>query len=219
MWQEYPFDCQDCTLSLFLKTRQFNVTYRKNPERSSSFASSGMMLSEWELLAPTEEMVSEDSKNQFNIYIRLRRRPNFIVLHIMFPVGMITMLTWLSYCIPVADVGDRLSCGLTLLLTSVAFKFIVSDKLPDLSYTTFCDDFMLATMILQMMVCVQCGSMARIFDANDPNAKLWDDYFAAGSFTMFVMTLILFFFRGWHSKVTAEFTHADRLRIQATPIA
>ena len=130
----------------------------------------------------------------------LFRRPEFIVVHLLLPMGLITMLTWLVYCIPVADVGDRLGCGLTLLLTSVAFKFIVADKLPDLSYTTFCDEFMLVTMLLQMAVCIHCGLVVRLFDMGEMvHVQYSDNLFAAVSFAVFLAAVLLFCVRGYRA--------------------
>ena len=46
--------------------------------------------------------------------------------------------------------GDRVVAGLTIMLTCVAFKFVINDKLPDLPYQTFMDQFLLAQMLLQV---------------------------------------------------------------------
>merc|ERR1712070_56736 len=50
-----------------------------------------------------------------------------------------------SFAIPRTDVGDRLGVSMTMVLTAVAFKLEISNKLPDLSYLTLLDKFVLAS--------------------------------------------------------------------------
>ena len=47
------------------------------------------------------------------------------------------LLTFASLAVSPAETADRLSVTLTLLLTSVAFKFVVSQSLPQISYLTY----------------------------------------------------------------------------------
>ena len=44
--QAFPFDNQDCTVSVLLHTRAFRLTYRRNPTRESTFEESKVMLTE-----------------------------------------------------------------------------------------------------------------------------------------------------------------------------
>ena len=44
--QAFPFDNQDCTVSVLLHTRAFRLTYRRNPVRESTFEESKVMLTE-----------------------------------------------------------------------------------------------------------------------------------------------------------------------------
>lgn len=46
------------------------------------------------------------------------------------------VLTFASLSVEPDSPADRLSVTLTLLLTSVAFKFVVSQSLPEISYVT-----------------------------------------------------------------------------------
>jgi hypothetical protein len=57
-------------------------------------------------------------------------------------VGLVA-LCFSAFCIDVADLADRMSIILTLLLTAVAFKFVIADSLPKLSYSTYIDYFLL----------------------------------------------------------------------------
>lgn len=60
-----------------------------------------------------------------------------LVTHIfLFLQFLIDMLSFCSFSVDVSEPSDRLSVTLTLLLTAVAFKFVVSQSLPTISYLT-----------------------------------------------------------------------------------
>ena len=47
-----------------------------------------------------------------------------------------SFLSFCSFSVDISSPSDRLSVTLTLLLTAVAFKFVVSQSLPTISYLT-----------------------------------------------------------------------------------
>ena len=49
---------------------------------------------------------------------------------------LIDLLSFCSFSVEISSPSDRLSVTLTLLLTAVAFKFVVSQSLPTISYLT-----------------------------------------------------------------------------------
>ena len=51
--------------------------------------------------------------------------------------------------------GDRLSVSLTLMLTAVAYKFIVATLLPQISYLTLLDAYLLCCFALIILVCIE----------------------------------------------------------------
>ena len=52
--------------------------------------------------------------------------------------------------------SDRLAIIMTLMLTSVAFKTYVADQLPDNSYLTFMDKYLLAGIFLLVVMALEC---------------------------------------------------------------
>jgi len=58
--------------------------------------------------------------------------PHFLLLF----QSLIYILSFCSFSVNVSSPSDRLSVTLTLLLTAVAFKFVVSQSLPTISYLT-----------------------------------------------------------------------------------
>jgi hypothetical protein len=67
---------------------------------------------------------------------------------------MISLLSLLVFAVPEEDLADKISIVLTLLLTSVAFKFVIGDKLPRVNYTHFMDAFVSNNMLFLFSVAV-----------------------------------------------------------------
>jgi len=55
----------------------------------------------------------------------------------------------------------KLGVGLTMVLTSVAFKFAMAADLPRLPYATHMDNYIMANMLMQLIVCFHVGVAGR----------------------------------------------------------
>ena len=70
----------------------------------------------------------------------------------MLPMALIEALAYGSFAVPREDVADRLSVSLTMVLTAVAFKQIIAAELPNVSYLTLLDVFVLASFASTCLV-------------------------------------------------------------------
>lgn len=66
--------------------------------------------------------------------MQVERYDAFYMYNIIFPLFLIVMMSFGSLFFPAEELDSRLSVTLTLVLTSVAFKFVVADSLPKISY-------------------------------------------------------------------------------------
>lgn len=78
--------------------------------------------------------------------VNLARFSGFYITNIAIPMFVITALTSLSIGVQESDgsrltTGDRLQITVTLLLTAVAYKFVVAESLPNVSYQTTMDNY------------------------------------------------------------------------------
>ena len=71
-----------------------------------------------------------------------------------------SFLSLLTFGIPTADVADRLSISLTLLLTSVAFKYAVASLMPPVHYQTLLDGYVLANSGVMVLVTLSASAVA-----------------------------------------------------------
>lgn len=59
-----------------------------------------------------------------------------------------------SFIVPPNEFADRCAVTLTLLLTSVAFKLVIAEKLPSISYLTLADKYVLGSVGLVIFIVI-----------------------------------------------------------------
>ena len=158
--EDFPVDVQDLTLDLRLVDstlwKRFQLVVH-----GVQFEAGALEITEWALCEPIVEKVN---KEQTKVRLQVKRKFYFFMVNVVSVLVGVTLLSGLSFTCGVDDNGDRLSIVLTLLLTSVAFKFVVAELMPKVSYLTRLD-----TLVL--------GSMAALFSNSIlvviPSGVLW----------------------------------------------
>ncbi|XP_013419513.1 uncharacterized protein LOC106180157 [Lingula anatina] len=178
---EFPFDHQDLTIRLSsdwpIKQIEFEKDMSiKDAIRTDQF--SGQQ--EWKLyphlicepVTPwKEKSAAHNQYPLYNITLQVKRKPGFYMWNVILVMFCIMLLTISSFTVEASAPADRLGVTLTLLLTSVAFKFVVSQQLPAVSYLTYLDIYVISCMTIQFLVGVQNAvasllieTTARLFD-------------------------------------------------------
>jgi len=141
---DFPFDWQDLTLDLRLNDPKtwddFDLTVN-----TVQFHKDALQLSEWEVFTPIVQRDSPKEKAT-KVHIQVKRFDGFYLQNVVAMLFGLSMLGLLSFSIDIEDLGSRTSTILTLILTSVAFKFILSSTLPKVPYNCLIDYFMMAQM-------------------------------------------------------------------------
>ena len=65
---------------------------------------------------------------------------------------LINLMTLCAFAVDLESAGDRFGISLTMVLTSVAFKLQAASDLPDLSYLTWIDQFILGSFFYIFLV-------------------------------------------------------------------
>merc|ERR1711874_937388 len=133
-------------------------------------------------LGPEDYRIKEAQGNPvIDLDIVFYRRHGYHTLAATVPLTIVIALAPSSYAIDVDDIGDRLSTGLTLLLSAVAVKFIIAPDLPRVPYPTRLDvDTILAYMFILLII------LGQVY------FKEWDDTASQVShMIMFVLVLFL----------------------------
>lgn len=80
--------------------------------------------------------------DQYTLLIFVSRQYKSTMYNIYIPLSFMFVLSFLAFFIPPCAVVDRASVSLTLLLTTVALKTYMSDKLPSVPYLSAAENFL-----------------------------------------------------------------------------
>jgi hypothetical protein len=94
-----------------------------------------------------------------NIFVTLSRKPGFYFSNVAVPIFLLVMLGFTSEFISDHDIADRMQITLTLLLTLVAYKFVINQHLPTTNYQTWLDHYVNAAYTFLFLIAIQNWGM------------------------------------------------------------
>jgi hypothetical protein len=86
--------------------------------------------------------------DQYTLQIIVARNSASVMWNMCFSLFVIDCLVFSAHGIPIGSLEDRLGVNLTLLLTAMAFKWVLSEKLPDVPYLTTMEKYTLMTFMM-----------------------------------------------------------------------
>ena len=97
----------------------------------------------------------------FQIHLRAKRLPNYYVKTVMFPICALTLSSWCTFAANPTQLEDRMEIILTLISVTTAFRFLSTNAIPKINYSTLMDNYMLGQLLFQVsfggVVLVCCG--------------------------------------------------------------
>jgi hypothetical protein len=84
-----------------------------------------------------------------------RRHLGFYIGKAFVSVAIIVFMSWVVFWLGPEHVGPRLSVAVTSMLTLIAYRFLLGQSLPPVSYLTRLDFFLLGTTILVFVALIQ----------------------------------------------------------------
>ncbi|XP_038057953.1 gamma-aminobutyric acid receptor subunit beta-like [Patiria miniata] len=170
---DFPFDHQELTIKLMSDWPFTDVEFVKDMNIKDSIrldtftAGEEWVLSKHVIAQPVlEDKAKTGSHRQYPLYyltMHVRRKSGFYLWNVGLILMLILLLCFTCFAVSPEEPADRLSVTVTLLLTAVAFKYVVSQSLPTISYLTLLDKYVLCGLILQCLIVSQ-NAMASLFD-------------------------------------------------------
>ena len=165
--QRFPYDRQILTIN-FSVLNAFEVkaytTERGRPDTVAELVSQIMIrgkmkMPSWELnqISVLVECGSDPSEcdNDLTVTIRTERSSFFYLINFGCVVFLIVLFALSVIAIDPDDFGGRTGITLTLLLTLIAFKFVMTTYVPPTSYLTLLDYYMLSAIIIIALVILE----------------------------------------------------------------
>ena len=180
-FRHFPFETQ--VLQLNLKTLTVSDSIRfadntthgfvelKHPTRfrptGHVVAADADWLADWDIKGLASGPVSHHNieNDGYCLQVVISRDARSIVVNEVFSLLVIDFMSTIAYGVPPGDLADRTGIVFTMLLTAMAFKFVLADQLPSVPYLTVLDWFVLSSfgfMFLQAM----CHWVVAEFDSH-----------------------------------------------------
>ena len=158
-----------------------------------------------------------ERQSVFVLKFGVSRDPGFYLWNVMFVHFAVVLLSAFTCAIDHADFGARAQVTYTLLLTLVAFKFVVATFVPRISYLTYMDKYSLLSLSMLGLVIAENFLVSGLFaDENDTEVWKYADrvFFATfcGVWLLFHVLLVLgarygFFYESWTSVRAVDDIH------------
>jgi len=172
---QFPFDVQDLSLyfkldlvpgnfrygSICIPDSQYNEYDDSRSIQVWKYGISDIVLAEWYIHEPQVVFGNgEFAKTRddpmaalYSIKVKLRRKSEGWLKNVILLLWLISSCAFAAFSLGTEDLGDRFGIVLTLLLTATAFKFVVSDSLPKVTYMTVLDKYVsVCNMMLILFV-------------------------------------------------------------------
>ncbi|XP_064604105.1 gamma-aminobutyric acid receptor subunit beta-like [Liolophura sinensis] len=188
--EHFPLDVQDLTLQVTSDRTSEEIELVEDEYALSTVNTKAFMdAQEWAIYQHVEafreetpqEYVGSVTHPVLMVQCRVARRVGFFGWNIVFIVMLIMILPFTSVTLSPAG-SDRLVVTITLLLTAIAFKLVVQQILPTISYLTYLDIYILAALIFLSLHAAQNSFMNYMVSVlTDPAEKvMWDNYTIIG---------------------------------------
>ena len=171
---KFPFDEQ--TLNVEIESFAWNNDYLQlyREDRKIGF-NPDINLPEWKIvnletqIKRKQELREQKPFSKFLIHIKLIRKPGFYLWKVLIPVVILVIISWSVFWMIEESLADRISFSLTGILTIVAYQFLISEKLPNISYLTLMDAILSLSFVIMSLTVAENIVISRL---NMINQKL-----------------------------------------------
>ena len=144
---------------------------------------------EWKLEWAESEFVEKERQRVFILSFGISRLPAFYIWNVALFHFVLVLLSTCTYAIDYNDFGARSQVTYTLLLTLVAFKFVVANFVPKISYLTYLDRYSLFSVF---MLCLSIAENFVVAIVGNQSAQAVDRwFFAAFAGTWLLLHVVL----------------------------
>jgi len=159
-------------------------------------------LAEWLMYEPHVKIGRvSGSGATFSLKMKVLRKHHYYMSNVIVMMAGITTLAFFSFLFEPAMWEQKSSYCATLLLTSVAFKFVVDSSLPKVSFTTILDLYMLVAFGTMIAVLVQAAlikAVARLELVSGNNLRTFDAALATALACWWLFWNAGYFWRFYH---------------------
>ena len=102
----------------------------------------------------TNTSTHRQQQQKLCIACTVTRRPGFFIWNMFIIMFLICSLAFCTFVVAIDKPENRLQLSFTLVLTTIAFKFVANQTIPRISYLTFLDKYILTSMAIMCCICI-----------------------------------------------------------------
>lgn len=114
--------------------------------------------------------------------IEVKRKLGFYISKAFFSVAIIVVMSWVVFWLDPKHVPARLSVSVTAMLTLIAYRFLLGQVLPPLSYLTRMDHFLLGSTLLVLLGLIEVVAATHLHGTDRPERAVSLDRIARVAF-------------------------------------
>ena len=163
---QFPFDTQELSISLQSHHNMRNVIFLPFGYKFNKLAATETFVenNEWYLDNRITSIVSQTSAQhssssseypQIKFGFQLKRKTGFYLWNIIFIHFLMCLASFSTFSLDQDNIGDKLNVSFMTLLTVIAFKFATTQLLPQVSYLTLLDKYIIWCILFHILVIVQ----------------------------------------------------------------
>lgn len=155
--RRFPFDVQDLEIFFHPFIYQRDEIVLIPDDRLARTWNQNLGIADWSRESvlmkerPTEIAYFDDSRSEiseFVVTLRIERRPTHFLISIIFPMIILVGLTWCVFWMDNESLSNRVNITFIGILSVVAYYFVILDNVPEVSYLTLVDAFIISTFLI-----------------------------------------------------------------------
>ncbi len=155
--RRFPFDRQQLEIFFHPFVYQRDEVVLVPDDRLARTWNQNLGIADWERgqvtmqERPTEIAYFDESSSavsEFVVTIDIKRRPAHLLLSIIFPMVLLVSLTWCVFWMDNESLSNRVNINFIGILSVVAYYFVILENVPEVSYLTLIDAFIISTFLI-----------------------------------------------------------------------
>jgi hypothetical protein len=112
----------------------------------------------------------------------VHRLKGFYIIKVLLPLIMIIFMSWIIFFIEPVHVGPKISVAITAMLTLIAYRFLLGNLLPKISYLTRLDYFLLGSAFLVFAALIETAATGKLMALDKEQVAREIDYWSRWTF-------------------------------------
>ncbi|TGZ71319.1 hypothetical protein CRM22_002711 [Opisthorchis felineus] len=161
---DFPLDVQDLTITVTTERPDTEVDIIPDQNEMSAINIQTFVdQQEWKLhehVEITKRIIKQEYSSSMkshpclSVTCRAARRPGYFYWNVFLIMFMISGLSFATFAVSPDKAELRLRLSFTLILTSVTFKYVITQSLPKISYLTYMDKYVLMSLAILCIISI-----------------------------------------------------------------